>query len=97
MPPTCLASAFTPIRMEINPDSFSDRSRIVVPETRIPSTSESRSLTCQTLSRPYWVLRGDHHSGVSWPRSPPKSDGDGHVPISTPLIQTVISDGQSRL
>src|SRR5258708_12403399 len=70
---------------------------MVTPDTRMPSTFASCPLTDHNFNRPYCVLRGVHHSGVSRPRAPPKSEGLVHVPISVPFIQMVMSDGQSRL
>src|SRR5258708_33522191 len=70
---------------------------MVTPDTRMPSTFASCPLTDHNFNKPYCVLRGVHHSGVSRPRAPAKSEGLVHVPISVPLIQMVRSDGPSRL
>src|SRR5664279_2108038 len=44
---------------------------------------------------PYWLPLSFHQAGVKTPRLSPKSPGEVQVPITMPLIETVISDGQS--
>ncbi|MNC41919.1 hypothetical protein D3C75_907100 [compost metagenome] len=50
--------------------------------------------TLHVLSSPYCVEESHHQAGFSLPRLPPKSPGLVHMPISTPLIHTDMSDGQ---
>src|SRR5690606_36681135 len=62
-----------------------------------PSMATLYGVIRRVFSKPYWLELSLHHSGVNFPRVSEKFPGQGHVPISLPLMAKEMSDGQLLL